>query len=609
MSRWIGPSSRGEANVATWFSQPTPAQSDASTSEAYVSGASSSAPSQDATSTSEAEKVPNLSPAALQELNTLRRAGHVYQDALRRNKDVQDLLNRALVASDLDIKELQDLETSLDFATNLAEEGTKKRVVEQSNPPLLPLFDELDAEIPLLRKDCQDQMDLRDFVLSNPWSEAESLRLKEVTLKECQRATSRVLLSRYRDRVWSQVSSKSASDVVQVSLPAWARTHKTFLNTGRSGLREDVETDEEEDDGFDWEHVSNQMGLAKTPEECRTRWIMNDRPGISSDPWKDEEVMRLIGIVQRLQGAEEDWDWEQVAKELGTNRLGSECLMTYACNDANPANDSLDYTKEEDLRILQQAQIWSESSSLVAERSCPHRLPVNLSLHYAHKLRAAAKETLPVRWEDGSRHEIVLQCVKVQLEAYNSTVKGSNDLLGLSIPAAAVENLTGNRAIRQRIRNHYAALAEKLNWHEVARQVDGMSWKRCKRHWIAHFVEVGITQMCQDVEAQGDVYGPQREAKRKREEGQDDAPTPGMEGRPEVEPSVPVLQTDRPWAPQEDAMIHKYRPGKRSNAAIAKMMRTGRSGAEVAARWEVLKARARDASARQLESAPSDQTS
>jgi len=110
------------------------------------------------------------------------------------------------------------------------------------------------------------------------------------------------------------VDSMSVMELTLASLPLNIKEMQASSQMQDSfhGASEDQNPDEEDEENqVNWKKVADSVGTHSS-EDCRTRWLMHDRPGLNSDEWSHEEQDRLKEIVGGL--------WEVKNGEDGEDR-------------------------------------------------------------------------------------------------------------------------------------------------------------------------------------------------------------------------------------------------------------------------------------------------
>ncbi|XP_036383622.1 snRNA-activating protein complex subunit 4 isoform X2 [Megalops cyprinoides] len=76
----------------------------------------------------------------------------------------------------------------------------------------------------------------------------------------------------------------------------------------------------------DWEKISNiDFEGTRSAEDIKRFWENYLHPSINKSSWKEDEIEKLKGIVEKHNHC----NWDQIAEELGTNRTAFMCLQTH----------------------------------------------------------------------------------------------------------------------------------------------------------------------------------------------------------------------------------------------------------------------------------------
>ncbi|XP_046370127.2 uncharacterized protein LOC124144641 isoform X2 [Haliotis rufescens] len=142
--------------------------------------------------------------------------------------------------------------------------------------------------------------------------------------------------------------------------------------TSRSDLLKNVDTTK-----TDWMKISNiAYDGRKTWQECQTMWNNVLSPNVNRGKWEPEEEKQLLALVRVSRGKH----WEKVAADLQTGRTAFQCLQHYQMN-LNPENSNRPWKNEEDLKLLGVVSdirhsghrlLWSKVSSYMENRSGTH---------------------------------------------------------------------------------------------------------------------------------------------------------------------------------------------------------------------------------------------
>ncbi|MFT7804998.1 snRNA-activating protein complex subunit 4-like [Arapaima gigas] len=97
-------------------------------------------------------------------------------------------------------------------------------------------------------------------------------------------------------------------------------------------------------DDHDWDKISNiDFEGTRNAEDMKRFWQNHLHPSINKSAWKEDEIEKLKGIVEKNQGCH----WDQIAEQLRTNRSAFMCLQTYQ-RYINKGFRKKAWTKEED---------------------------------------------------------------------------------------------------------------------------------------------------------------------------------------------------------------------------------------------------------------------
>ena len=78
-------------------------------------------------------------------------------------------------------------------------------------------------------------------------------------------------------------------------------------------------------DGLDWEQIAKVFVPTRSAFECRQRWLNEDHPAINHGPWTKPEDEKLAELAKR----HALHHWDEIAREVGTNRTPFECLVRF----------------------------------------------------------------------------------------------------------------------------------------------------------------------------------------------------------------------------------------------------------------------------------------
>ncbi|GAA6064469.1 hypothetical protein JCM10212_001818 [Sporobolomyces blumeae] len=269
-------------------------------------------------------------------------ANRVYQDEIRKLMDRFEAARKRTI----DLKALvKSLSTEL-----LA--GADMRIVAPGTvEPTLPWFEHYHGKvrtsvrvnvemtlIPPSRQDLPPNADGegRDRYLAAtrhlPWSSAEREKLKSEVAAFNQRQVAQQAAARGQD-IARQIASKS---------------QKWFV---------------ENTDGLDWEQIS-QVIMRRSAIDCKIQWLQNDHPLLNFGKFSKAEMTKLVDLVevQRVR------NWDEIAKQLGNNRVAWHCLKTYR---SRPGQRD-DWSKTEDDRLREAIRLYGENWQLVSRYTGRH---------------------------------------------------------------------------------------------------------------------------------------------------------------------------------------------------------------------------------------------
>lgn len=254
----------------------------------------------------------------MQWLITLKTTVH---DLLQSSESYIESLRKALQSTRRTGQDLDAMQLCLQRADAAEQEDEAVNVLPlQHEWAHLPLYPRIYEQVPLLSAQSEEVEQLRLRLCTFPWSSDEAARLKEAVINQCLRLSVMQL---------ADVSSHCPDDLLDVVERMAEEQLAAF------SLPSDRQPDEE----IDWVDVADHVGGTHTAEECRTRWMMVDRPGLNRHEWSAEETSRLEEILKECISQCESGivcDWEAVAQELDTGRLGIDCFMKSQQEDLVP---------------------------------------------------------------------------------------------------------------------------------------------------------------------------------------------------------------------------------------------------------------------------------
>lgn len=298
---------------------------------------------------------------ALEEMQRLMGLKGALADLMVENDEYVDSLQGALRA----IRRVADDLDRMDECLVQARKADRQDSVADVLPVhvehvSLPLFPQIYKQVPLLASQSGEIERLRLAVCNFPWLEEESGRLKRAVLEQCLRLATLRLAT----------SSDCPPDLLDAAAARWTEEELSALS---------LPAENDDSDGVDWMLVAQQVGGTHVADDCCTRWLMVDRPGLRQNKWTDEEKARLAKILDKHVAHSDDGiirDWEAVSREHGTGRLAIDCLMTSQQNDMVPmyaatsahAWEGTPLSDKESKVLDQLHRIWNHHHAIIAER-------------------------------------------------------------------------------------------------------------------------------------------------------------------------------------------------------------------------------------------------
>lgn len=143
------------------------------------------------------------------------------------------------------------------------------------------------------------------------------------------------------------LKKKAASKILPVdiinSFSTWRSKHSSILV---KAVNDNVSADLSNPEAIDWMKISaTDMDGKFSPTECKSKWRLNLCPSLNKSRWRAEETNSLKVIAERFNKQ----NWDEIAKELGTNRSGFQCCVQYQTHVPQNVNR---WTKEEDKELL-----------------------------------------------------------------------------------------------------------------------------------------------------------------------------------------------------------------------------------------------------------------
>ncbi|VBB27240.1 unnamed protein product [Acanthocheilonema viteae] len=121
----------------------------------------------------------------------------------------------------------------------------------------------------------------------------------------------------------------------------------------------------------DWAKIAKVDFLGnRAPKQLRLKWINEQCPRWSKEPWSSEEIQRLKECAGR-------WNnWNVIAERLGTNRTAFQCFVKFR-SELDIDNVGRSWTKEEDAQLMTLAHCmqvngkmsWDKIAHYMEERS------------------------------------------------------------------------------------------------------------------------------------------------------------------------------------------------------------------------------------------------
>lgn len=402
-------------------------------------------------------------------------------EASRLNIEMQKATAEAVKHTRQAKEELEELRHSLAYATEMeaADQGTQ--VLHYAATPALPFYADLLSAVPFLGRQHEELVEFRRLTSSNPWLKRESERLKQVVLNACKRAASIRLLREGHADPFGKVETMGEEELALYSLPR----------------AEEDEDDGDEDEEVNWGDVG--LKLERSGEDCRTRWLMVDRPGLrNGEAWEEDEIIELYSIVETDRVSSAPLDWESIADRLGTGRLGIECLMTYARGETNPANRGVDYTLEEDLELVRLTRIWGHWWALIGERIGTARPIQNYQAHHHTNLRPGHTKTK--RWNEKMDQQLyaVVEKELAQLPELPDEPEQADEAESSTAAAQRAQSEQrhsadegGSGDEEPRLVDAFERTARRLDWKRIALSVPGQTPLACRRRWVTQERKAG----------------------------------------------------------------------------------------------------------------------
>lgn len=259
----------------------------------------------------------------------------------------------------------------------------------------LPLFPPIYSDIALLVRQGREIEQLRAVAGKFPWTPPELKRLRVVVVKECKRVMTLDLAAHSADRgILARVASMSEDELSLVSMPEHGG-----------------------DDAVDWDLVADEVGGAHTANECRTRWLMIERPGINKALWSEDELRVLSEAVSRGL-AHGPVKWAAIANTIGNGRLAVDCFSACQQHEMIPACAALSirawtsfpFTAKEIAAIESLDATWDNHHSILLERIANGRPKVSIMSRVA-RMRLG-QDAQPEVWHSKADDSLLCWVVK-----------------------------------------------------------------------------------------------------------------------------------------------------------------------------------------------------
>lgn len=351
------------------------------------------------------------SSARIQQLVSLKKS--VYY-LLQENKACIDSLEMAIQASKCAEHDLDVMEEFLKRAHSAEQEDEENIDILPLQAELveLPLFPEI-RRIPLLASQASEIEHLRLLVGNFSWSNHEITKLKRSVLNQCLRLATLRLAD----------SDDCPDDLLDVAAAKWSAEELSLLS---------LPLTDGQDEEIDWKDTSTQVGSTHTPEECRTRWLMVDRPGLRQEAWSKEESKQLKDIIDKELKDGIIHDWQTVAKKLNSGRLAIDCFSQCQQMDMIPLYASysaqawkkVPLSREEQDNLQHLSTIW-DNPGIIAARlaSCRPRDQVSISLI------PSKRPIREIKWSGRADNALIVHVAK-ECRLKRSKMFENIDLLG-----------------------------------------------------------------------------------------------------------------------------------------------------------------------------------
>lgn len=300
------------------------------------------------------------------------------------NEKYSNQLKSAISQVRVTIEETAKLKEYLDRADGLSQHLSRCASIPlHSEAVKLPLFPDIYQEIPRIAYHAKQVDDLRISLSNFEWSDKDVESLKEIVLRQCKKIEAiRLSESGSTKDIFDAISKTAPDDLLRHSIPS------------------------SNEESLDWTLVARQLGETHTPEDCRTRWLMKERPGVNQKDWTQDELALLRKSLLRYEGEEgEEINWESISHDVGSGRLAIDCFRASQKNgfldDDNQQEESLTVQDEEQIRAL--VEIWGSRSGMIREHL---QRPVSRSAMDAY-IAQLKSEKAPDTWLFESDVELV----------------------------------------------------------------------------------------------------------------------------------------------------------------------------------------------------------
>lgn len=322
------------------------------------------------------------------ELQQLLEFRKEVNDLLISNEQYSDTLKLAISQVRLAIGETEKLTEYLDHADSLSDHLSRGDSIPLHSEKIkLPLFPDIYQEIPRIAYQAKEVEDLRISLSTFDWSEKDVKRLKEIVLKQCKKiAAIRMADDGKKEDVFETILQMTDEDLLQHSMPS------------------------SDKDTLDWTLIARELGEAHTPESCRTRWLMKERPGLNKKDWTEDELVKLQKSIQMHRDNGHGSNWESISREIGNGRLAIDCFCASQKNDLINEDDKVSVqeeslTAEEEKQIKTLFEALGARPALIQQHLPTSRKRSTIGKHIERLQSERQKE--PDTWLIGSEVELV----------------------------------------------------------------------------------------------------------------------------------------------------------------------------------------------------------